>query len=86
MGISLNIRNIRVIKVKNTTTQKNFSKGKLKVDLCNMWVPRVINVEQNLSRAFSGTARLVFQKCLWISVILAQTALMKQILTWKITN
>ena len=86
MGISLNIRNIRVIKVKNTTTQKNFSKGKLKVDLCNMRVSRVINVEENLSRAFSGTARLVLQNCLWISVILAQTALMKQTLAQKITN
>ena len=33
-----------------------------------------------------GPARIVLQKWLWISVILAQTAFMKQILTWKITN
>ena len=77
MGISLNIR--------NKTTQKNVSKCKLKVDLCNMGVSSVITGTEPI-QGVRGPARIVLQKWLWISVILAQTAFMKQILTWKITN
>lgn len=69
------------------SNRKKENLGTIQLNIFSLCVfNSVITVAQNLSRVFGGTARIVLQKCLWISVILVQTAFMKQIFTRKITN
>lgn len=56
------------------------------MNLCSTLASDVVSAAKSPSRVLGGTARIVLQKYLWISVILVRIACTKQVSTRKITN